>query len=101
MNESDQTSPSSQNQLAHLVTEQIEAPVNCLLKGEHILSAAKLILSGIDLMGYLTLPADDQKVVPRAFKQWVDDYMKMVQKGRNKFRRDLENQMRLVTCPRL
>ena len=81
MQENDQVSPPNQNQLAHFIAEQIEAPVNCLLKGEHIISAAKLILSGIDLMGYLTLPADDHKVVPSAFKQWVNDYMEMVQKG--------------------
>lgn len=82
MQKKDQTFSPSENQLAHIIKEQIEAPVKCLLKEGHTVSAAKLILSGIDLMGYLTLPDGRHKVVDTAFRDWTKDYMELVKSGR-------------------
>lgn len=78
----DQAHSPSENQLEHIIKEQFEAPVKCLLKEGHTISAAKLILSGIDLMGYLTLPDGRQKVDDRAFKKWTRNYLNMVKSGR-------------------
>lgn len=84
MQESNDDSPLPQTQLAHIVKEQVEAPVNCLLQEGHIISAAKLILSGIDLMGFLIMPEGGSKVDPGMFKQWTEEYMNLVKSGQLK-----------------
>ena len=81
MRKNDLVSPPPQNQLAYFIKEQIEAPSNCLLQESHTISAAKLILSGIDLMGYLTLPDGRQRVASYAFKKWTEDYLDLVNSG--------------------
>ena len=81
MQENDQVGLLTQYQLAHVVKEQIEAPVKCLLTDGHTISAAKLLLSGIDLMGYLTLPDGRHKVESREFKKWTENYMDLVKSG--------------------
>jgi len=81
MQKSDQVFSPSENQLAHIIKEQFEAPINCLLKEGHVISAAKLMLSGIDLMGYLAMPDGKTKLDVYSFKSWTEKYLEMVKLG--------------------
>ena len=72
----------SAKQLNSLIDEEITQPVKCLIENGHTTSAAKLLLSAIELLAYLNMPDNCIKPGSKGYKKWTKRFMELVSSGR-------------------
>lgn len=67
----------SDNPIHNVVEHQIKGGIRLCYENEHYSSALKLLYCGIDLMAFLSLPADQNDVTKSDFVKWVEEFIKL------------------------